>query len=252
MYLYALQAPYPSGYDPLAEREFVVGTNVIAQFATLNTSTTLQLQTGCIVVASSTAPDLSEQGTQGPIFGTKTITDVPFRDGGASVLVTSTAEAYLGAIDWATTEAKAQDFIVGESRIVPRSRWPTTLVADLNAATVDTSISFQAGLTSGGVTGGLFPVHANAIRLILETESAVIGDFTVSIKDDEINSSNSSANAKVIGHTNVVASGYNQKHAIDVFQAVAGNNQTVNFSSASLTECDFISISYIDSIIATR
>ena len=118
-----------------------------------------------MIVASTSAPGSAERGTQGPQSGSKTITDVPFRDGGASVVVASLAEVYLGAVDWATTEAKAQTFLLGESRVLI-TRFPVTDVI-VQQPTPDTnlSVNLRDGTSTGGVTEGKIPPHATAMRI---------------------------------------------------------------------------------------
>ena len=95
IYAYAAPPPYPSGYSgPLAPRELKIGTDVDYLFATAST-----LTNGCIVVADTTAPDLTT-GAQGSSTGSALISDWPFCYGTTPAVSQRETWVYLGAGDW--------------------------------------------------------------------------------------------------------------------------------------------------------
>lgn len=248
VYLYAVPAPYPTGYGALAEREFVMGEDVVAQFATAHTGTDLFAQTGCIVVASAVAPDAGEAGSQGGFFGNIAVHDVPFRNGGGSVTVDGTIAVYMGAIDWDATEAMAQNFAPGEARVIPRSRVPVIDIVALGVADVFYAFNARVGTGTAGSGDGIFPVHAFSIRSTLTVDATVANEYECSIRDDEcaeIITMTGTFN-KDVWFTNATPVVNLPMEIMQLGATIEGRRQT------DVTICGYYGLSYVDSIIAGR
>lgn len=93
VYFYAIPAPYPAGYDAsLAPREFRPEASAATRFPALVTADL----SGCLVVASTTAPNTGTlQGA--PTAGNFSITAAPW---GGSAVVARSRGVYLGAASW--------------------------------------------------------------------------------------------------------------------------------------------------------
>lgn len=248
VYLYALPAPYPSGYDSLATREFIVGSDVIAQFSTMNAGVISQAQTGCIVVASTTAPDSLETGVQGPTFSTKTITDVPFRNGGGSVSVTTPVEVYMGAVDWATSEAKEQVFVPGTCRVIPQSRTVENRILALGAAATFHPFNVREGDGNDPLGDGIMPAHAFEFEAVVSVGAVIAGAYEINLRDDESSEILLMTGTfnKDIWFTEATPSVNLPLHVVQI-----GASVEMRFAT-NVTSCTIYTLSYIDSILATR
>lgn len=251
VYLYALPPPYASGYGTIAAREFVVGSAVTGNFEGFTTTSEIN-QLNCLLIASETAPDSSLIGYHGAGSGNGTVYG-PFETTGAT---SSRVDwVYLGTVDWDTTLAKQQKFVVGESRIVPESRWPLNQIA-LATGSPGAAISFdpRIGASATGTSpvadgDGLFPPHVQDIRLNVRMTGAVNGLYEFLIDDDETTSSLAAGLSKQLA-LNVVSGVGNVRQPIDIVST--GTTITATEDAASTGNFDIISLSYIDSIIASR
>ncbi len=246
VYLYAVPPPYPTGYGTIAKQEFVVGATAALEFESFNTLGNTD-QVNCIVIASATPPTIT--GPQGAAVGNTTIHDTPFLQSAAAPASTREEWVYLGAVDWGTTEAKAQTFIVGSSRVRPDSRWPSTNVSSIGAAATPHAFNLKVGDGLEVDGDGLFPSHVSEIRTNIRGNATVAEEYVMELVDDEVGAVPGTLNArfsKDMAFTSDAATTI--RSPMDLVQA--GSSVTGEYRANSTLKV--ISLSYIDSIVASR
>ena len=248
VYLYAVPPPYPTGYGALAKREFVVGTSVMSQFATVNTGATSSSQIGCIVVASTEPPDSFETGAQGPFLANIVVHDVPFRNGGGSVAVAGPSIVYMGAIDWATSQAMAQEFVPGDARVIPQTRVPRVSIIALGAAASFHAFDARVGTGTAGAGDGIFPPHAFSIRATLNVAASIASDYECNIRDSECQEiiAMTGTFSKDVWFSDTTPNVSIPMEITQLGATIEGQYQT------DVTTFVYYGLSYVDSIIAAR
>lgn len=108
VYLYAFPVPYPSGYDALAAREFVVGSAVVSRFGCM--SQTDDEQFNCGLVLSTQEPVTDTPITaQGFPNGNGTVGDLAFGTGTTRAIMSRASYIYIGAFDFDSSVDEAQE-----------------------------------------------------------------------------------------------------------------------------------------------
>lgn len=114
-YVYAFQIPYPTGYDAMADREFVPGSLVRGQFSSADN--TGQFNCGLIVTPISPVPGVvgKLRTAQGGASADLEPNDWPFRTGTTRPTVVGQEAIYMGAFDYNSTltAAMKQDYLGG-------------------------------------------------------------------------------------------------------------------------------------------
>lgn len=247
VYLYALAPPYPTGYGSIAKQEFVVGSVAAGEFETFNTLAN-DGQANCIIIASSTAPDATLSGPQGAAVGGSTIHDTPFLQSAAAPAVNREEWVYLGAVDWASTLAQAQTFIVGGSRVRPDTRWPNTNVTVIGAASTPHAFNLKIGDALETAGDGRFPSHVSEIRANVRGTATVAAEYVLEIIDDEVGGAGTlpALVAKDVAFTSDAATSVR----IPMELVQSGASVTGEYQPNSTLRV--VSLSYIDPIIAAR
>lgn len=255
VYLYAVQPPYPQGYGALPFREFFMGSNTIAQFATAHTGTLFYAQIGCIVVASTTPPD-TVTGIQGNASADLVVHDTPWRDGAASVTVNQESTVYMGSIDWGTTEAKEQIFDISDARVVPQSRVPYNSISTGTTVLTPKAFNIRIGndIVGTGVTNGdgLIPSFITAMRANLHITTSATGESFVSVQDDEANANIDFVTPRVEKKITVTshAGSFEQNFITYPIFSKAGADVTGEWEGTGTAEVAVLS--YSDPIIGAR
>ncbi len=254
-YFYVAPPPYPDPYSGgLAPREFQVGDNARFQFNTMVTTAGNENQINCIIIGSTVGPNTTTMTPQGaPPAAATTCQDRPFFQGGVAPAINREDWVFLGAVDWDTNEMKAQDFHIGESRVVPLSRWPMTDVTLIGGINAQNPVNLRVGDLTLTDSGGLMPAHATSFIVSMYTEWNGPGEENLQWVDDQY--ANSLIGPLIGGNLQCVDStgGHipTRSYRTQATLIQSGGSVTMR-RSTNLTVHQSGTLSYIDSIIASR
>ncbi len=255
VFMYCVPVPYPSGYGSVSVREFFMGSNTIEKFATAQASdlgNAFSAQIGCIVVASTVEPNAAQLGIQGQCNANLQVFDAPFQTTDPFVDIDNNESYYMGTMDWASSQAVAQAFTLGSSRVVPETRWPISDVTLIGGVNAQNPVNLRQGDLTLTDSGGLMPVHAFEFYVSMRTDSNTIGEEFLSYKDDHFINGTTSP-PMVQGRLSVInATASGSKIYRDSWTMVQKGSQVIMIRTTGLTTHSTATLSYIDSIIAAR
>lgn len=167
-YVYAFNAPYPTGYGTLAGREFFVGSNVRQHFDCIDNAA--DGQSNCGLIVSHSSPPLTSgigfQAQGGSLGGVITVNDWPFRTGTTKAQVSLQDTIYLGAFDFDfSANAAMKQTYAGSGRVFMEERTCSQRID--NQVAINTWLDYDVRVpgpsAAAGTTDGLVPFSAHIL-----------------------------------------------------------------------------------------
>ncbi|HWB76441.1 MAG TPA: hypothetical protein VG755_15850, partial [Nannocystaceae bacterium] len=239
-YLYAIPAPYPSGYDAsLAPREFRPETSAATRFSALVPAGV----SGCVVIASTAEPNTATQ--QGaPTSGNFSIGAAPWTS--TTVSVPRSRGVYLGAAMW---DDSASGF-------VPQIEqdgwcWPTAAPGIPSTQIHDATV-FISAASSVNVWSGILPTTALEVRCALVVQGGTATTCRIGFNDQTTNATGSGSHvAAWAGGVPTVC-----EYEFVAYPDASGNitfvSGAVTAATTDLGGADLRSMAYRDCVIARR
>lgn len=206
IYWYATQAPYPAGYDVLAEREFDVGTDAVSEVPGLGTG-----QSGCIVLASLTEPDrTTAQGS--PIADLRNDAAL---FGGAQTIIKEDC-FYIGATDFRGTSQFLTRQFGRAARVIPG--------ADDRQSRIDISSTGTKNLwvPAGAADGFAMRLPITAFEIFVEVTAEVDDTTPDSVRYTFDDSSNRDALVK-LDHQQGITTAHEVSHQLAIYPSSSGD-----------------------------
>lgn len=186
LYLYAVPPPYPVGYPSIASREFTVGDVAASKFKQTGSGLTMD---GCIALISEKQPggnvsplDIRLQGAPSQDM---TIYDWPFRNGTVGADVEFEDAVYLGAVDFDSSEIKAQTCTL-DGHVTLTERAPYTDLAAIlvsNLGSTSNNPRIPNGSPAAADRNGLIPAHIFDMTAVFNVEATSASDMFIEYQD---------------------------------------------------------------------
>lgn len=269
-YAYAFPIPFPTALNPLADREFIVGSSVVTRFPSITQSD--QVNCGIVlsetVIPDSESADASPQGSTGTPLETNTIdiNDWPFRTGTTRATVFTEKLVFLGAFDFNETldEAMQQDYM-GAGRVAMTGRVCAVDILAMGAgggaAIEDVDLHNPDNSLAEGYQG-IVPETAHELDVLVRyaaTAAAGVQTNNIDIIDDNVREMIeggeifSTKSFRMYQDTSITVNVDGMPVKLFTRTTSGGSNISVSYARATgVTLFALITVGYLDKILAMR